>query len=176
MNSIQFILIETEPDLERYATPLKAFFDSLQTEKKFFTYLDMAYARKSDFLLAAMDGDRIVGVAGVETTHLFAHKAYVGVKKEYQTGLGAFLSLKRNHEARKRYNFIILKINPGNTASQQMNRALGCKEIGRRFSDDYLMMPFNFWGVCTFHALKLIMPAVNCMDGFLRMLNIGRKI
>jgi RimJ/RimL family protein N-acetyltransferase len=176
MNNIQFVLIETDSDFEMYGAPLKAFFDSLDTEKKFFTYLNMDYARKSDFVLAAMDGDRIVGVAGVETTHLFAHKAYVGVKKEYQSGLGAFLSLKRNHEARNRYSFIILKINPRNTASQQMNQALGYKEIGRRFSDDYLMMPFNFRGTCTFYALKAILPAVNCIDHLLAVLKLKPKI
>jgi hypothetical protein len=167
MNNIQFPLIETETDRESYAAPLKAFLDSLDTEKKFFSALDMEYARKSDFLIAATVGDQIVGVAGVKTTRLFAHKAYVAVKKEYHSGLGAFLSLRRNHEARKRYNFIILKINFGNTASQQMNRALAYKQIGRRFSYDYLMMPFNFWGLCTFYALKLlILPAVNCLDSF----------
>jgi hypothetical protein len=166
MNNIQFVLIETDSEFEMYGAPLKAFFDSLDTEKKFFTYLNMDYARKSDF----------VGVAGVETTHLFAHKAYVGVKKEYQSGLGAFLSLKRNHEARNWYSFIILKINPRNTASQQMNHALGYKEIGRRFSDDYLMMPFNFRGTCMFYALKAILPAVNCIDHLLAVLKLKPKI
>lgn len=166
MNDIAFTLIETTEDLNKYRKQLVTFFGSLSTEKRYFTNLNMDYVKNSDFILIASDEDRIVGVAGVETTHLIAHKAYVGVKKEYQTGLGAFLSLKRNHEARRRYPFIILKINPDNVASQKMNRALGYRELGRRYSDDYLIMPFSPLGLCLFYAFKIALPAVNLFDKF----------
>jgi len=53
-----------------------------------------------------------------------------------------------------------------------MNRALGYKEIGRRFSDDYLLMPFNAWGLCTFYVLRAIMPAINFIDHVFKRLKI----
>ena len=164
MNDIAYTLIETTEGFNQYRAQLASFFDSLDTERRYFSYLNMDYVSKSDFILIALDGDKVVGVAGVETTHLIAHKAYVGVKKEYQTGLGAFLSLKRNNEARKRYHFIMLKIDPDNDASQKMNRVLGYRELGRRYSDDYFVMPFSHWGLCLYYALKLSLPAVYVFD------------
>ena len=164
MNNITFTLIETVESLDKYGAQLSAFFDSLDIEKKFAPVLNMEHIKKSDFTMIALDGDRIVGVAGVNTYHRIIHKAYVGVKKEYQNGLGAFLSLKRNKEASKRYDLIILKISPENVASQKMNRVLGYKDLGRRFSIDYLAMPFNYRGLCLCHAYKMIMPAINVFD------------
>lgn len=164
MNDIAFALIETEEDLNNYSTQLTSFFNSLDKEKKFAPVLNIEHIKRSDFIMIALDGDKIVGVAGVNTYHRIIHKAYVGVKKQYQNGLGAFLSLKRNKEASKRYDLIILKISPENTASQKMNRALGYKDLGRRFSVDYLAMPFNYRGSCLCHVFKAMMPAINMFD------------
>jgi hypothetical protein len=97
MNNIIFVTIPSISEIEKLSDPLREFFDSLDVERRYFSYLNMDYIKRSDFVIAAMEGPRIVGVAGVETTHLIAHKAYVGVHRAYQNGLGAFLSLKRNN-------------------------------------------------------------------------------
>jgi hypothetical protein len=165
MKNIIFVTIASSKEWDKYNAELCTFFADLDVEKKFFTYLNMEYVKKSDFMIAAFDGDKIVGVAGVETTHLIAHKGYVGAKKEYQKiGLGAFLSMQRNNEAKKRYDLIILKIDKNNIVTQKMSRARGYKVLGRRFSDDYLALPFNSRGVFLFNLLRLLLPIVNALD------------
>jgi hypothetical protein len=170
MSDIAFVTISSAAELEKLSDPLRAFFDSLDGERRYFSYLNMDYIRRSDFVIAARDGSKIVGVAGVETTHLIAHKAYIGVHRDYQMGLGAFLSLKRNSEARKRYDWIILKIDKDNKASQDMNRVLGYKVLGRNNRDDYLAMPFNRRGWFLLRLIRPFMPVLHARSRLAAML------
>lgn len=164
MNTIQYIKIAKEDNLKNWTSQLNLFFDSLDTEKEFFSNLGMEYINDSNFIIIAKEDGKIVGIAGVKTSYLIIHKAYIVVEKGHQGGLGTILSMKRNEESQRLYNSILLKIHLNNIASQKMNRNLGCKVVGKRFSEDYFIMPFNVWGLCMFYLLRAIMPSVHCID------------
>lgn len=164
MNKLQFKNISE--NLDQYEGQIELLLNSLTSEKEFFITFDKKVIMRADLVIAAFDGQTMIGITGFEKKY-FLHKSFSMVRKDYQKlGVGAFLFLRRIEEARKRYDIILNMVNPQNTLSIQMTETQGGKYLGKRYDHVYLMLPLNKKGFFIFYLLKIGFPILILWDIF----------
>ena len=164
--SITFVGI-TE-DLNKYGNELDDFLGKLDIEKEIFN-LNKERVMKSELLVAAFDGDEIIGLAGLERKYGFA-RDYILVRKDYQgKGLGKRFFLKLVAEAKEnKYNIIMAIIDGVNIGALKLDRAAGYRRVGKRENLFYSFKPLSARGFSLYYLIRLTFPILNVVDVFRR--------
>ncbi len=158
-------IIKISRGKHKYKEIISDFRDCLSNEAKFI-YIPLDRIIKAHTLFVAMDGEKIVGVSGLEKKYGIVLSKFIIINKNYQgEKFSRQLTKTLINESLKNNLFIMAVNDVRNIKAWKHNIATGAKIIGQRQNLYHL-----FWfqsgvkGKMIFHFLKLIFPLVKIVD------------
>lgn len=152
-------------DSARITDQITEFIQSLDEEKRFFSFTPERYLKTEMRLIAELDGE-VIGFAGLERKHGFARSLIIVNRKAHGTGTGRELFQALLRHASERYHVILGVVEAGNKKGQQIQASNGYKYVGRLEGLSYSFRPFTVWGNIIVFSMHLVLPFIRIVNWF----------
>ena len=147
-----------------YKEKVKKFLENLDSERKFFN-LDLNRILNLEFIIIAMDGQELIGIAGLERKFSLVRSIMMISRKHQGKGLGTKFMVRLLDDARNNgYSIIMGVVEEKNIGALKMDYSTGYRFCGKRENLCYIFNPLNTKGMIYFRLIKLLFPLVRIVD------------